>query len=352
MPKLLAIPKRDRGRKMLHIDRRYRGIGRIRASSGVRDRRTYQRLLVMFEELHTMPERWYLLKAVLRHELTPMELYVFYKTQQLGHAPTVSSVIPLRPHLFDWITDSGLADRTRRVYAEQYALLLRHAAPGARVMDLYDLLAAYRVRCRTPERGTHRSFNLCRAAVLSYLHSAFRDQRPLWQEIIEHIAPLPRPARRRVPRHLTPDELRTLLPRFSPKYRDVVWTLFTTGMRISEYREEDRKSWDVLDDRVHIAGTKTAATNRDIPRIGVPVHARIHLRSFAQIMQQVTNGLYQPRDLRCSYARLLADAGIPEYRQAVYMGHAVRTMTAHYQAGDVSGYLTDDAARLNTLLAT
>jgi hypothetical protein len=260
-------------------------------------------------------------------------------------------VIPLRPHLFDWLTDSGLADRTRRVYAEQYTLLLRHTAVGTRVMDLYDLLAAYGVHCRAPP-GTHRSFNLFRAAVLSYLHGAFRDQRPLWQEIVEHIRPLPGPPRRRAPRHLNADELRALLPQFSPKYRDVVWALFTTGMRISEYREEDRKYWRVLEDRVHFAGTKTAAANRDIPRIDTPVHARIHLRSFAQVMQRGTNGIYQPRDLRRSYARLLADAGIPEYRQAVYMSYAVRTMTAHYQAGDVSRYLADDAVRLRTTLTS
>jgi len=74
VPRLVTTPKRDRGRKMLRIDRRYHGISRIRASSGVRDVRTYQRLLTMLEGLHTMPERWYLLKAVLRRKVTPMEL--------------------------------------------------------------------------------------------------------------------------------------------------------------------------------------------------------------------------------------------------------------------------------------
>jgi len=271
-----------------------------------------------------MPERWYLLKAICRHELSPMQLYAFYRTQQLGKAPTVTSVVQLRPHMFDWLADSGLADRTRRVYAEQFQLLLRAAHNAVRVMDLYELLTAYRARCRAPERGTHRSFNLCRAAVLSYLHSAFRDQRALWHEIAEHIAPLPRPARRRPPRHLTPSAGRALLPSFSSKYREVVWTLYTTGMRISECREEDRKRWHVLADRVHVAGTKTAAANRDIPLIDSPVRHKIHMRSFAQIMSAATSGAFQPRDLRRSYARLLADAGIPEYRQAVYMGHAVR----------------------------
>jgi integrase len=74
------------------------------------------------------------------------------------------------------------------------------------------------------------------------------------------------------------------------------------------------------------------------------------MRSFAQIMSATTSGAFQPRDLRRSYARLLADAGIPEYRQATYMGHAVHTITAHYQVGDVTGYLTEDAARLAVAL--
>jgi integrase len=148
-----------------------------------------------------------------------------------------------------------------------------------------------------------------------------------WHEIVTHLRPLPRTPRRHAPRHLAPNELRQLLPRFSPKYRGVAWTMFTTGMRISEYAEENHTHWSVLPDRVHVAGTKTAAASRDIPLVGVPVHQRIHPRSFAQIMRRVTDQTYQPTDLRRSYARLLADAGIPVYRQRVYMGHAVQTMT-------------------------
>lgn len=88
-----------------------------------------------------MPERWHLLKAICRHELTPMRLYAFYKTQQLGKAPTITSVMRLRPHLFDSLADSGVAHRTQRVYSEQLALLMRGAHDAVRVMDLYELLA-------------------------------------------------------------------------------------------------------------------------------------------------------------------------------------------------------------------
>jgi integrase len=83
-----------------------------------------------------------------------------------------------------------------------------------------------------------------------------------------------------------------------------------------------------------------------IPRIDCPVKHRIHGRSCAQVVSRVTERQYEPRDLRRSYARLLADAGIPEYRQAAYMGHAARTMTLHYQVGDIEPFLQRDAAQL------
>ncbi len=137
-----------------------------------------------------------------------------------------------------------------------------------RVSDLYDLLAAYRLRCLSRERATFRSFNLCRAAVLSYLRFAFRDQRALWREITEQIRPA------------------------------------------------------ALSDRIHVAGSKTPAADRVIPRIDCPVKHSIHARSCAQVIARVTNRQHEPRDLRRSYARLLADAGIPEYRQAAYMATA------------------------------
>jgi integrase len=65
-----------------------------------------------------------------------------------------------------------------------------------------------------------------------------------------------------------------------------------------------------------------------------------------QVVSRVTERQYEPRDLRRSYARLLADARIPEYRQAAYMGHAARTMTLNYQVGDVDPFLQHDAVRL------
>ena len=65
----------------------------------------------------------------------------------------------------------------------------------------------------------------------------------------------------------------------------------------------------------------------------------------------MTGRQYEPRDLRRSYARLLADAGIPEYRQAAYMGHAARTMTLHYQVGGIEPFLQEDAARIRELMA-
>jgi hypothetical protein len=252
--------------------------------------------------------------------------------------------------MFDWLAAGGRAQRTIAGYAYQFRQLLRRAEHGACVRDLYSLLSAYRVHCCTKKRPTHRAFNLCRVAVLSYLRHAFRDQRLLWREIVDEIRPLPRAARRRQPRHLTVADMLQLLPRFSPKYREVMWTLFTTGMRLTEYTQEGRNRWIVHKDRIHIAGTKTPAAQRDIPWIDRPVMHAIHGRSCGQVVTRVTAGRHETRDFRRSYARLLADAGIPEYRQAVYMGHVPQTMTQYYQVGSAEPFLAEDAARVQALI--
>jgi hypothetical protein len=166
--------------------------------------------------------------------------------------------------------------------------MLRLGPTAARVSDLYHLLTAHRLRCLNRERPAYRSFNLCRSAVLSYLRFAFRDQRALWREIGEQIRPFARERRRRQPHHLTAGEVIALLPKFTLKYREVVWTLFTTGMRMSEYIEEGTCRWTLLSDRVHVAGSKTPSADRIIPGIEYPVKHRIHPRSCAQVLARVT----------------------------------------------------------------
>ena len=141
------------------------------------------------------------------------------------------------------------------------------------------------------------------------------------------------------------------LPKFTLKYREVVWTLFSTGMRTSEYIEEGTCRWTLLPDRIHVAGSKTPSADRIFPRIESSVKHHIHHRSCAQVLARVTSRQYEPRDLRRSYARLLADAGILEYRQAAYMGHAARTMTVHYQVGRIEPFLQADAVRIRELIA-
>ena len=64
MPKLTECPQLDRGRKTYRITRTYRGIGRVRVSTGTNQLSVYTRLLTMLDELRAMPERWHLLFAL------------------------------------------------------------------------------------------------------------------------------------------------------------------------------------------------------------------------------------------------------------------------------------------------
>ena len=154
----------------------------------------------MLDELYSMPEGWHQLFAVQRGVLAPLQLYHFYKTQDLARAASPSSVAVLDPHVFDWLAAGGRAERTIRVYAEQFRLLLRCGPNTARVCDLFDLPTTYRLRCVDRERRAYRSFNLCRA-VLSYVRFACRDQRALSRKIAEQIRPFARERRQRQPHH-------------------------------------------------------------------------------------------------------------------------------------------------------
>ena len=57
----LIMARLEKGRTNYRIDKRYRGIGEIKKSSGISDRAMYKRMLVMLDELYTMP-RWDILQ--------------------------------------------------------------------------------------------------------------------------------------------------------------------------------------------------------------------------------------------------------------------------------------------------
>lgn len=337
MPKLVKKPKLDGRRTNYRIERTFKGIGEIRVSSGTTDLAVYKRMLVMLDELYNNPHKWHLLRQLQLREVSAPALYALYATGSVHTVDSANSVLRLDPHMFEWLASAEMGDAAKRTYGEQFKYLVT-AKSAATVRDLPDLVKKYRERCKG--RKTYRSFDLCRSAVMSYVSKAFTDQQGIYAAV-KQIPRFGRKYRKRKPQHMTVKDVLELQAKLSPKYREVIWSMFTCGFRVREYMG----NWDVATDHILIRGTKTAGALRKVPLVEEPKRHSIHPRSFAQIMQAATDGRFQPYDFRRSYARLLANAGIPLYRIVEYMGHGEGLgdllddyhMTLHYQRGDVAG---------------
>jgi integrase len=137
-------------------------------------------------------------------------------------------------------------------------------------------------------------------------------------------------------------QILALVPKLSPKYQQVVWSLFISGMGTKEYLG----AWEVKDGALYVHGTKRASRDRVIPLVEHPIRHHIHGRSFAQVLDRASGGKVQPYDLRRSFAKLMEDAGISRTRRRMYMGHAVGDVTEGYERHEVDEYLAADAQRL------
>jgi len=350
-------PKLDAGRIHFRIQKTYEGIGQVRVNSHTKDPDLYHRMCIALDELYTMHDKWGWLRQLKRGDVSAPEIYELYKMQALHKAKSPSDLKKLDPDAYDWLDrEVTLSEKTKQTYREQFRLLLREF-PNRVVTDLPLILQSYKKSCtgKNKEMTKARTFNLARSAVMSYLSKAFNDQDDTWLAV-KRVSPFPKNWRQRTPTHVTTKELLELLTKLTPKYRDVVWAVYTCGFRPSEYIGDWSPNADGCSLTIH--GTKTAGSVRVCPMPYPPMRHKIHLRSFEQIMQRATNGEVQPYDLRRSFSRLLVsdEIGIPLWRVRAYMGHGAGigddfAMTLHYQKGKVtSDDLRKDSEKIRAFL--
>lgn len=333
----------EKGRSNFRIDRRFRGIGRIKKSSGTSDRAVYRRMLVMLDELYEMP-KWEILKDIQSGVVSPLEVYNSYKTHKLENVSSAATVKLLNPTLFEWANGHDVAESTRAAYAETFRAMLRCAPVDGKVNDLPGVLGRFRKVCA--QRQTHRTFNMCRSAVQAYLRTTLRRSHRLWVDVAD-IPPFDTKARKRPGNPQTVAQMLELMTRLSPKFRQVAWSIFTTGMGTKEYLGP----WEASGGGLHIGGTKREMRNRVIPLVGYPIRHHIHSRSFAQVLQRASGGKVQPYDIRRSFAKLMEDAGITRTRRRIYMGHKIGDVTEIYERHEVDQYLGSDAKILQEFIA-
>jgi integrase len=374
----------------LPIDLQFRGIGRLHLRSGTTKRQTRDAMRAMLRTLYQVG-RQDVLRDLKANRITVMQVWEQYRQGKLNEIPTGELVRALATAWAEWLEQKEIAARTRRDYGEAWTRL--GAGGGATFVDLPGLLQTHRKGCLGVRA---RTFNKDRAAILAFVHSILGDTH--WLALAcRRVAPLKVAKERRLPFHpLTVEQAKALAARLAPHHARTLWLLCLTGMRPEEAFEEIGNRWAVEPDGIRIHGTKSAAAERIVPRVGLLVKPSTKRQAFYQALRaastrrvvaggEVVAGppattypkspqgdkrgggrvarvsgvgctpwdgeTVTPYDLRRTYSQWLDLARIPQFRQSYYLGHGPKNLDQLYQRMRASSeYLREDAAALEQLV--
>lgn len=328
---------RDHGRGTLVLDRRFKGVGRLKVASGTKDARVFGMLNAMLTTLYDKG-RIDLLTAIHKRTLLPMECWMRYREGDLERLQTADQAVTLAIVAARWIgRKSASAGHKRNLKAAFAALCAQRA--NATLADLPDLVRLYRVRCEAA--GTPRVFNQAKAAARRLLRERVGNRSPLYLDVVG----VPALTERRKPGH--PQTVRAAMAvrdALGPAHGPIWWAMCLTGMGPGELWGQ----WEIAPEGIRIAGTKTATRDRVVPRIDFLRRPERDYRRFRIMLAR--HGL-QPYDGRRTFAHWMEEAGVPRTRRRQYLGHTLGDVTDRYESHDVRPYLKADAERMRAYLA-
>jgi hypothetical protein len=331
----------------LPIDLQFKGVGRLHLRSGTRKKQVRDAMMAMLRQLY--PLRVDVLRDIKTGTVTVQEVYERYRLGRLDQLPTGFLMRPLKTAWNDWLDQKEIGHYTERDYRNALCRLLSHN-PQATVADLPASMKAH----RQASRGKRpRSFNKDRSAALSFLSSALGAHHWLYGEVARS-AVLKIPKAVKLPTNsLTVDQAKALAEKIPPRHLFSFWGMALTGMRPEEWFEQWDCKWTVDGDGIRIEGTKRAASDRRVPKVGEIVKPVTGRLAFYRALRKASKDTVAPYDLRRSYSVWLELAGIPTYRQDYYMAHGPKDMNALYKRQrECLPHLKDDAESLMQVLTS
>ncbi len=332
----------------LPIDLHFKGLGRFHVRSGTTKRAVRKAMRDMFRTLYQMG-RADILRDVMAKRVRPLEVYERYRLGKIEQMPTGALMRPVAAAWSEWLEGKELRRATRTDYAKAGDRLRACGGTGALLTELPAMLTAH----RKASRGVHpRTFNKDRSAALSLVSSLLGERHWFYGECAR-VAPLKITGDRRMPYNpQTVAEAHALSAKLKPHHATTLWAYCLTGMRPEEMFEEEGNRWMLEQDRVRIRGTKTPASDRMVPRVGLLVKPSTKRRTFAKALAIASGGTVTPYDLRRSYAQWLDLAKVPQFRQDYYMAHGPRNLNELYKrAKDCAPALAEDGAALEDLVS-
>lgn len=327
----------------LVIDRTFRGVGRIKKATGTTVPALKRKMSKMLTELHDNG-RIDILRAIRDNDLTILDVWGAYQRKALHELPVGETIPLLSTALNTWIESLRIPVEASKHHVAQLHVTrcyFERENPKARVSDLPKVLEALR---NSVGKDHPRSFNLARSGALAFVRQTMKRNHPLYLAVAAVEVRKVEKSKNRKPASV--QLMRNIFPNPESDPVDAIaWGMATTGMRNNEYFGK----WEVQADRIHVIGTKRAASVRDVPLVRVPAVPSMHRRTFENKLRERTDAL-KPYDFRRTFANWLEAAGVPRTRRRMYMGHGASDVTDLYEWHEVEKYLAEDAAKIRAFL--
>jgi integrase len=330
------------GRGTLRIDLRFPApVGRIAKATGSNESQTKKDIESMLDALaRSVPPRYDLLLAIKSGSISLLYALSCWRQGNLNKAPSAELLPPLDGRWRAWLDGKDYSREYKASVLSTLNGLLRQGTEP-KVGDLPKLMQAYRVECHAAGHPTQ--FNRAKAHVQAFVRDTLRKRHELYLEVTD-VSTL-KEGEGRAKRPQKPEALRAILSVLPQPHRRMAWEMAITGMGPKEYWG----TWAIRDlplPHLHIDGTKRESRVRNVP-LPVPLHGPCGVTrdTFEGAWERRINGL-GIYDLRRSYAVWLAEAGIPEWRAMIYMGHSAPSQTAKYRESELLQWLEEDETKL------
>lgn len=323
------------------LDRKFRGLPRLKKASGTTDPKVFRR---MNHALDTLYEdgRLDILRAVIDGTVSPMQVYEAHRLGDFSRLALGQSAQPLHAEYEAWRVRATTNAKSLISRAQAGRYLETYGKASSLVHDLPAILLSAR---KAMERKGHAAtFNRLKAAVQAFVRDTMGKGSALYRELtgIERLVEVTTVARR----PMTPGQLRQALEPLDDWTMEAAWGMASTGMGPGEYWGE----WEATPAYVHIHGTKRKARDRKVPYLnGFTLQPNVSRQVFEDRLVKA-GAPFKPYDLRRSYANWLESAGVKPTNVRLYMGHAAQSVTDIYLGHDILRDLAEDTVKLRAYI--
>jgi integrase len=332
------------------IDRVIRG-RRIKLNTGTKDKKTAKEMDAVIDQLKTygLDDK---LELLITKKISIRQLYLERNAGVLLRPvqgnPEFSA--PLRPIIETWCETyrnwNEQSRRNNRFLLNAFWERVENKEPT--IQDIPLLLKEYRQQME--EVARNRTFTLTRAIFTKFFAEKYGRIDKLYLQIkdVPNLSLKPKnPATAK-----TPAQIERFVGYLKPHHAQMVWFMCAHGLGWKEYSQSSEGGKE--HPRIVIEGSKTdrhdGRRRREIPKVMNFVEQVGDGEHFARVIRRAARkariGKVVPYTFRKCFSVWASEAGVPNWRVEMYMGHSPKTMTTRYQRHEIWGWLREDGSKI------